>query len=97
MNEELVKALREEALALHVAGWRDPAGGQDTTISAVLADDAADRIEALTAQLESTLRDRKAILGERDLLRAVLSDIKTASVCGVSRHVAASALGEAAA
>ena len=33
---------------------------------------------------------------ERDRLRAVLSDIKTASVCSVSRHVAASALGEAA-
>ena len=50
MTDELVKRLREEALSLHVAGWRDPAGGQDTTISAVLADDAADRIEALTAE-----------------------------------------------
>ena len=106
--------------------------------------EVADRIESLTAQLESTLRDRKFILEERDrtfalmlaraekaesesarlredleeldflrheggpdsvaameaelkLLRAVLSDIKTASVCSVSRHVAASALGEAAA
>ena len=105
--------------------------------------EVADRIESLTAQLESTLRDRKFILEERDrtfalmlaraekaesesarlredleeldflrheggpdsvaameaelkLLRAVLSDIKTASVCSVSRHVAASALGEAA-
>ena len=106
--------------------------------------EVADRIESLTAQLESTLRDRKFILEERDRtfalmlaraekaesesarlredleeldflrheggpdsvaameaelkrLRAVLSDIKTASVCSVSRHVAASALGEAAA
>ena len=105
--------------------------------------EVADRIESLTAQLESTLRDRKFILEERDRtfalmlaraekaesesarlredleeldflrheggpdsvaameaelkrLRAVLSDIKTASVCSVSRHVAASALGEAA-
>ena len=105
--------------------------------------EVADRIESLTAQLESTLRDRKFILEERDrtfalmlaraekaesesarlredleeldflrheggpdsvaameaelkLLRAVLSDIKTASVCSVSRHVAASALGGAA-
>ena len=37
-----------------------------------------------------------AIEAELKLLRAVLSDIKTASVCSVSRHVAASALGEAA-
>ena len=38
-----------------------------------------------------------AMEAELKRLRAVLSDIKTASVCSVSRHVAASALGEAAA
>lgn len=38
-----------------------------------------------------------AMEAELKRLRAVLSDIKTASVCSVSRNVAASALGEAAA
>lgn len=140
-DEELVKALR---------GWDHcwPAPWLERAVT-----EAAERIETLTVQLESTLKDRAAIILERgsafrqrdvavafgtwcldklaalelerdalreDLeeldflrheggpdsvaameaelkrLRAVLSDIKTASVCSVSRNVAASALGEAA-
>ena len=87
MSDDLVKALRAI----------DHMSYEDCFLQSPYFIKAADRIEALTAQLESTLRDRKAIFEERDRLRAVLSDIKTASVCSVSRHVAASALGEAAA
>ena len=74
MTDDLVKRLREEALALHVAGWRDHAGGQDTTISAVLADDAADRIEALAADRENRLADLRIIKAERDRLREALEE-----------------------
>ena len=76
MTDDLVKRLREEALALHVAGWRDPAGGQDTTISAVLADDAADRIEALAADRENRLADLRIIKAERDRLREALESLQ---------------------
>ena len=37
-----------------------------------MAHEAADRIEALTAQLESTLRDRELILEERDRTFALM-------------------------
>jgi hypothetical protein len=37
-----------------------------------VVEEAADRIEALTAQLESTLRDRKLILEERDRTFALM-------------------------
>ena len=39
---------------------------------AMTRNEAADRIEALTAQLESTLRDRKLILEERDRTFALM-------------------------
>ena len=74
-------------------------------------DEAANRIEALTAERDALREELEeldflrheggpdsvaAMEAELKRLRAVLSDIKTASVCSVSRHVAASALGEAA-
>ena len=41
-------------------------------VQSVTAHQAADRIEALTAQLESTLKDRKLILAERDRTFALM-------------------------
>ena len=48
--------------------------------------EAADRIEALTAQLESTLRDRKAILEERDRTFALM--LRRAEKAEAERHSA---------
>jgi hypothetical protein len=45
---------------------------QIMTSNAALVRDAKARIEALTAQLESTLRDRKLILEERDRTFALM-------------------------
>ena len=59
MTDDLVKRLR------------DPAFGTETSERNLMAS-AADRIEALTAQLESTLRDRKLILEERDRTFALM-------------------------
>ena len=43
-TSELVARLREEALALHQTAWADISGGQQTTMSATLADEAADEL-----------------------------------------------------
>lgn len=51
----LVKRLREESLALQSAAWRRRDGGQDCSLSATLADEAADEIERLTLALEWAL------------------------------------------
>jgi tRNA C32,U32 (ribose-2'-O)-methylase TrmJ len=56
MTDDLVKRLRE---------WRNHS-------QADLSLEAANRIEALTAQLESTLKDRKLILEERDRTFALM-------------------------
>lgn len=49
---ELVERLRERALELHGAAWSRLDGGQDCTISAALAEQAADRIETLERALQ---------------------------------------------
>jgi len=61
MTDDLVKRLRDEALSLHGSAWRDQSGGQETTMSAVLADQAADRIEALTAERDSLLSGHRIL------------------------------------
>ena len=85
----------------HVAKQNQQAHG--ATINSLLA------AEAENARLREDLEELDflrheggpdsvaAMEAELKRLRAVLSDIKTASVCSVSRNVAASALGEAAA
>ena len=84
----------------HVAKQNQQAHG--ATINSLLA------AEAENARLREDLEELDflrheggpdsvaAMEAELKRLRAVLSDIKTASVCSVSRNVAASALGEAA-
>jgi hypothetical protein len=51
MTDDLVKRLRAD---------------NDESFVETLCGEAADRIEALTAQLESTLKDRAEIMAERD-------------------------------
>ena len=48
---DLVERLREEALEAHKEAWRRRDGGQEYTMGAILAEEAADRIEALEAAL----------------------------------------------
>ena len=55
--------MTEEELARH---------DSKTLLQLLLSADA--RCDALTAQLESTLKDRALILAERDLLRALLAE-----------------------
>ncbi len=53
-NDELlalVERLRDESLALQRAAWSRVDGGQECSLSATLADEAANQIEALSAQL----------------------------------------------
>ena len=69
MTDELVERLRDEAQDLHGMAWRNTYGGQETTMSATLASEAADRIEALTADRENRLADLRIIKAERDRLR----------------------------
>lgn len=60
MSEELVRRLRETAEEKHGEAWRRIDGGQDLSIGAMLADEAADRIAELEAE-----RDRaEALLKE---------------------------------
>ena len=51
MSDDLVKRLREVSLEKHQEAWARSDGGQDLTIGAMLADEAADRIEELEAKL----------------------------------------------
>ena len=52
---DLVERLREEALEAHKEAWRRRDGGQEYSMGAMLAEEAADRIEALEAALEAML------------------------------------------
>lgn len=49
---DLVERLREEALEADKEAWRRLDGGHEYTMGAMLADEAADRIEALEAEIE---------------------------------------------
>jgi hypothetical protein len=51
MSDDLVKRLREVSLEKHQEAWARSDGGQDLTIGAMLADEAADRIQELEAKL----------------------------------------------
>ena len=51
MTDDLVKLLREVSLEKNQEAWARSDGGQDLTIGAMLADEAADRIEELEAKL----------------------------------------------
>ena len=57
---DLVERLREEALEADKEAWRRMDGGHEYSMGAMLADEAADRIEALEA---ANARLREALLG----------------------------------
>jgi conjugal transfer/entry exclusion protein len=79
-DEELVKRLREEAITLSGIGIN--CGSVDASLSALLAEEAADRIEALTAERDdhwkSFVHWRKEADGLTEQLEAARSDAKEA-------------------
>jgi hypothetical protein len=54
-DDDLVKLLREVSLEKQQEAWARSDGGQDLTIGAMLADEAADRIEELEAKLAQAI------------------------------------------
>lgn len=50
---DIVERLREVAMEKHQAAWGRIDGGQDLSIGAMLADEAADEIERLQAELRA--------------------------------------------
>lgn len=52
----IVERLREEALALQQTAWSRMDGGQQCSLNASLAEEAADEIERLTRQIEDMSR-----------------------------------------
>jgi hypothetical protein len=61
MSDDLVKRLREVSLEKHQEAWARSDGGQDLTIGAMLADEAADRIQELEAKLAKAVEKFAAL------------------------------------
>jgi hypothetical protein len=59
-DDDLVKLLREVSLEKQQEAWARSDGGQDLTIGAMLADEAADRIEELEAKLAKAVEALEA-------------------------------------
>jgi len=70
MTDDLVKRLREVAIEKQSEAWGRVDGGQDCSISAMLAEECADRIEAQAAEIERLRGERErlalAICGGED-------------------------------
>jgi hypothetical protein len=59
-DDDLVKLLREVSLEKQQEAWARSDGGQYLTIGAMLADEAADRIEELEAKLAKAVEALEA-------------------------------------
>jgi hypothetical protein len=84
MSDDLVKRLREVSLEKHQEAWARSDGGQDLTIGAMLADEAADRIQELEANLAKavealqTLKDwpEYRLLSSQEYAHNTLAELK---------------------
>jgi len=65
MSDDLVERLREVSFEKHQEAWGRLDGGQDLTIGAMLAEQAADRIEELEAKLGDSLVVAEAKLNDQ--------------------------------
>lgn len=75
---DLVERLREKALEADKEAWRRRDGGQEYSMGAMLADEAADRIEALEAE-NARLRERlQAIIDWSDLAQSRPAEFSSA-------------------
>ena len=70
MSDDMVERLRDEAITL--SGIGIDRGSVDASISAMLADEAADRIGALQARLAEVEADKRWIMEERDRTFALM-------------------------
>lgn len=75
MTADLIERLRDAAQESHAEAWRRVDGGQCLTISAMLAEEAADAIEALTARATASEAALARTEANRD---AVLADLHEA-------------------
>jgi hypothetical protein len=76
MSDDLVKRLRDASTEALQAAWRRTDGGQDLALGAILAEQAADRIEeleanAMKASNAAFLQKRRADEAEAKLAKAV--------------------------
>ena len=87
MTDDLINRLREVAIEKQSEAWWRVDGGQDCSISAMLAEEWADRIQAQAAEIER-LRG--------DLAKAVeaLEDIRRYSSCGYAGRKSLDTLAE---
>lgn len=80
-DKQLIERLNEESLQLRQLAWGRMDGGQECSISASLADEAAQRLSTLTAEIEE-LRE----LLERWLRLADSGHFRDAAELSLSAH-----------